>query len=125
MKLRATVLDSDNSEELSNFYKNLLGWKKKVYYMNDKYTIVYSDKNEGTPLVFQDIPNYKRPVWPSEDEKQQPMAHLDFLVKMDDLDKEIAHAISCGAKLADVQFSTEWTVMIDPAGHPFCIITIP
>ncbi|MBU3071964.1 VOC family protein [Clostridium estertheticum] len=86
---------------------------------------IYKEKNEGTPLVFQDIPNYKRPVWPSQDEKQQPMAHLDFLVKMDELDKEIAHAISCGAKLADVQFSTEWTVMIDPAGHPFCIITIP
>ncbi|MBX4262856.1 hypothetical protein KTC96_24125 (plasmid) [Clostridium estertheticum] len=124
MKLRGTVLDSGNAEELSNFYQNLLGWKKKVYHMDDKYIIVYSDKNETTSLVFQEIPNYKRPVWPSEDEKQQPMAHLDFFVKMDELDKEIAHAISCGARLADNQFSSDWTVMIDPAGHPFCLIVM-
>lgn len=125
MKLKAIVLDSDNSEKLSDFYQKLLGWKKREYnFEGDKYISVYSEKDEGTPLVFQEISNYKRPVWPPEDNKQQPMSHLDFFVKMDELDKEIAHAISCGASIADVQFSSKWTVMIDPAGHPFCLLPI-
>jgi len=32
------------------------------------------------------------------------------------------HAVSCGASKADVQYSDHWTVMIDPAGHPFCFV---
>ncbi|EQE85429.1 VOC family protein [Clostridioides difficile] len=28
---------------------------------------------------------------------------------------------SCGATIAEEQFADDWRVMIDPAGHPFCL----
>jgi len=45
-------------------------------------------------------------------------AHLDFAVN--DLEEAVQHAINCGATMAAEQFSEEWRVMFDPAGHPFC-----
>jgi len=47
------------------------------------------------------------------------MAHLDFAVN--DLEKAVSHAVNCGAIVADTQYSNEWRVMLDPAGHPFCL----
>lgn len=59
------------------------------------------------------------PVWPDEPEAQQQMAHMDFAVN--DLEEAVRHAIDCGATVASEQFSDGWRVMIDPAGHPFCL----
>ena len=50
---------------------------------------------------------------------QQQMAHIDFTVS--NLDDAVQHALNCGAVLASKQYSDEWKVMIDPAGHPFCL----
>ena len=50
------------------------------------------------------------------------MLHLDFYT--DDLAKGVEHAVGCGAKLAQAQYSERWTVMLDPAGHPFCIVKV-
>ncbi len=36
----------------------------------------------------------------------------------------VEYAIKCGASKAEEQFSDLWTVMIDPAGHPFCFDTL-
>jgi len=33
----------------------------------------------------------------------------------------VKHALNCGASLAKYQ-SGDWKVLIDPAGHPFCIV---
>ena len=70
-------------------------------------------------ILFQRNPDYVPPVWPEEPEAQQQMAHLDFAVN--DLEKAVKHAIECGATMADQQFSDDWRVMFDPAGHPFCL----
>ena len=51
--------------------------------------------------------------------KQQQMAHMDFAVN--DLEKAVQYAMHCGAVVADKQFSDSWRVMLDPAGHPFCL----
>ena len=62
------------------------------------------------------------PVWPEEPGAQQQMAHLDFVVQKDEMHQAVAHAVACGAKVAETQFSDHWTVMIDPEGHPFCFV---
>lgn len=62
---------------------------------------------------------YQPPVWPEAIESQQQMAHLDFAV--DNLEKAVSYAIECGAVMAGEQFSDGWKVMLDPAGHPFCL----
>lgn len=77
-----------------------------------------------TPLVFQENPDYKKPIWPSTKTEQQ-MIHMDFYVKVDEYNGTVKHAINCGAKPAESQLSNDWTVMIDVSGHPFCIIPLP
>lgn len=122
MKLGSVVIDSNNVEELSEFYKNLLGWQKKIYdHGKDGKWIVLSNKEESTThLVFQQNDDYVKPVWPEEKNKQQQMLHLDFY--SDNVNENIEHAIKCGAKIANYQSTDNWKVLIDPAGHPFCII---
>lgn len=121
MKLSSVVIDSDNANELANFYQKLLGWEKKVYNHGDNgdWIVLVNKKESTTRLVFQEIKDYKKPVWPEENDAQQQMMHLDFYV--DDVEESVAHALSCGAVLANYQFG-DWRVLIDPAGHPFCIV---
>jgi len=121
MKLASIVIDCSDAEKLSSFYIEMLGWSKKVYnHGEDGDWIVLTNKLESTTsLVFQQIDNYEMPVWPEELNKQQQMLHLDFY--SDDVNESVKHAIACGATLANYQ-SGDWQVLIDPAGHPFCIV---
>ena len=45
--------------------------------------------------------------------------HLDIAV--DDLDASVAYAVSVGAEVASFQPQDTVRVMLDPAGHPFCL----
>lgn len=126
MRLGAIVLDSDNIEELSDFYAQMLGWVKSVQMQDgEKWIVVNKADYSETPLVFQENPEHVKPVWPPSKEAQQQMVHLDFYVKENEFEDKIAHAIQCGAKMSESQFSDNWRVMIDVSGHPFCIIPIP
>ena len=69
--------------------------------------------------VFQTVENYVLPVWPWKSGEQQQMAHVDFLV--DNLQEAVESAEKFGATKADVQFYGTSSVMLDPAGHPFCL----
>lgn len=125
MRIGAVVLDSDNIEELSDFYANLLGWTKdrQVHDGENWITVIKPDYSE-TPLVFQENPEYTRPTWPSTKSEQQQMVHLDLYVRAGEYQEKVAHAIACGAQKAASQLADDWTVMIDVSGHPFCIIPI-
>ncbi|MCL1872899.1 MAG: hypothetical protein FWF85_02145 [Clostridiales bacterium] len=126
MRLGAIVIDSNNPEELAEFYQKLLEWTiERQIFEGEKWIIVKSRDGEGMPLVFQEALNYQRPIWPSAEGLQQQMLHLDFYVKFDDFDSKVEHAISCGAVVSEIQLSDSWKVMLDPAGHPFCIIPLP
>lgn len=111
------AFDCRNADKLADFYVQLLGWKKEV--SNEAFAGIRSPN--GILLVFQNVDNYVPPVWPWEDGKQQQMAHIDF--KVDNLKEAEAHAVKCGAQKADIQYYDTSTVMIDPAGHPFCLST--
>ncbi|HFL3852735.1 TPA: VOC family protein [Clostridioides difficile] len=58
-------------------------------------------------------------IEPEKPESQQQMAHMDFAVN--DLEEAVQYAIHCGATIAEEQFTDDWRVMIDPAGHHFCL----
>ncbi|MEJ7707659.1 MAG: VOC family protein [Nocardioidaceae bacterium] len=47
------------------------------------------------------------------------MMHLDFEVV--DLDAAVAHALELGAEQAEHQPQTDMQVLLDPAGHAFCL----
>lgn len=112
------AFDCCNADQLADFYVRLSGWKKEI--SGDAFAAVRTP--QGLLLVFQTVENYVPPVWPWKDGEQQQMAHIDF--KVDDLKRAEEHAANCGAKKAEVQYYDTSTVMLDPAGHPFCLSTI-
>lgn len=61
------------------------------------------------------------PVWPAAAGTQHSTQHLDLHV--DDLPAATAWALECGARQAPVQPQDDIRVMVDPAGHPFCLFT--
>lgn len=70
-------------------------------------------------LNFEYEAHYERPVWPSEPGRQQTMEHLDIWVQ--DLTEAVAWAVECGAELVAHQPQDDVRVLLDPAGHPFCL----
>lgn len=120
IKMYTFTLDCKEPHELADFYARLLHWD--VVFTDEDWACVgpKGAKNGSYPgILFQKNPEFVPPVWPEEPGAQQQMAHLDFAVN--DLEKAVQYAIRCGARLANDQFSEEWRVMFDPAGHPFCL----
>lgn len=113
------VLDSDNAEELSRFYERLLGWTR---FPGEEYTVLCDTAQKGIPtwITFQQADDYVPPVWPATPEEQQQMEHLDFHVK--NVEEAVELALACGATMSESQFDDRWRVMLDPAGHPFCLL---
>lgn len=117
IKMYSFTMDCKDPHELAKFYGELLKWE--TMFMDEEWACIYAPgTNQGgyPGILFQRNPEYKPPVWPEEPEAQQQMAHIDFAVN--DLEKAVQYAISCGAIIADEQFSDNWRVMFDPAGHP-------
>ena len=110
------VLEAPDGVALAHFYAELLGWK--VHKEEDGEAAV-APEDGVVYLAFQSAPDYVRPVWPSADGRQQMMMHLDF--EVDDLEVSVAHAVELGAVPADFQPQEDVRVMLDPAGHPFCL----
>jgi len=59
------------------------------------------------------------PVWPPTGDSRRAMMHFD--VQVGDLDEAVAEVVALGAHVADVQPNDSVRVMLDPAGHPFCL----
>ena len=110
------VLDAPDARELARFYATLLGWEVA----GEEPAWATIGPTDGVAyLAFQTSPGYERPVWPSADGAQQMMMHLDFQV--DDLDAAVTHAVILGAQQAEHQPQDDVRVLLDPAGHPFCL----
>ena len=116
MLLAGTVLDSPSARTLAGFYEAFLGWKRT---QDEENWVVLTPPDDGTRLSFQTEPEYVRPVWPSSKGSQQMSIHLD--IATDDVDRSVALAIELGATVAEWQPQEGLTVMLDPAGHPFCL----
>lgn len=120
IKMYAFTVDCPEPLALARFYAALLQWE--IAYQDAEWACVGAPgaaQGAYPGITFQRNPAYQPPVWPGEADAQQQMAHLDFAV--DDLEKAVQHALTCGATVAPAQFSEGWTVMLDPAGHPFCL----
>ena len=110
------TIDCADSKAMGEFYSKLLGWETTEAWGCP--LVVSPDKQYGFLFVQED--DYVPPVWPEVEGKQQKQLHMDFQVQ--DYEGSIAKAIELGAKKAETQFGPEhFTVMLDPAGHPFCL----
>lgn len=111
------ALDAPDPQELARFYERLLGWT--IFEDSPEWVTLAPSGDAGYNLAFQREQNFVPPVWPSEPGSQLMMLHLDLQV--DDLDEAVKHAIEAGAEPASFQPQDEVRVMLDPAGHPFCL----
>jgi hypothetical protein len=101
---------------LARFYSALLEWPIGH---EESGTAVLVAPQGSVYVVFQQADGYRAPVWPPADGDQRPMMHFDFQVG--DLDSAVAEALALGATLAPEQPQRNVRVLIDPAGHPFCV----
>jgi hypothetical protein len=113
------TLDAPDGPELARFYARLLGWRLFPGDAGD--ASVAPSETAGYNLGFQTEPRYVRPVWPSVAGEPQMSMHLE--IEVDHLDEAVAYAVSVGAETAGFQPQSTVRVMLDPAGHPFCLYT--
>ena len=123
--VRGPVLDSADPLGLARFYSALLGWPirdeagpRPGAPEGDGWAILVAPDG-ALKLECQFDPNFVAPIWPSASGQPLAMAHLD--VAVDDLARAEAWALECGATLAATQPQKGVRVLLDPAGHPFCL----
>ena len=114
-RLASVALDCADPLPLATFWAGLLGGE--VAFTSDAVVAVRTDRGW---LMALRVPGYTAPDWPDGTVPKQ--VHLDLAV--DDLDVAEVEAIRPGARKAAHQPGPErWGVLLDPAGHPFCLTT--
>jgi len=111
-RLAMFTIDCADPERLAAFYAELLGMQVAV--ANADYAML---TGEGPALGFGRVEGYEPPAWPNPDGTKR--FHLD--VAVEDLAAAEERALALGARLADPQPGDTWRVLLDPAGHPFCL----
>jgi predicted enzyme related to lactoylglutathione lyase len=125
MRITGPVIDTDDAVVLARFYERLLGWEitelegpRPGYPPADGWARLRSPDGDQK-IEIQWEQHYVRPTWPPVPGEQQMMIHLDIAV--DDLDAGLAWALEAGATVAEHQPQEGLFVLLDPAGHPFCL----
>jgi hypothetical protein len=107
-------MDCADPAALADFYRQMLDLE--ISYTSDDFVFVGEMGANG--LGFVRVEDYRPPTWPMSDVPKQ--AHMEFGVS--DLDAGEAALLKIGATKPDEQPQPDrWRVMLDPAGHPFCI----
>ena len=110
-RLVSISLDCSDPQRLADFYQGLLGghqlWAKESS---------VGIEVPGAVLVAQQVDGHVPPVWPGTS-----IVHLDFTA--DDIGASEDRAVELGATLPE-QRDPRWRVLLDPAGHPFCLTPI-
>jgi catechol 2,3-dioxygenase-like lactoylglutathione lyase family enzyme len=120
--LDVVAVDCPDATALAGFYAGLLGWEVEAEPGDDWVTIAPPGATDGWPvLAFQQIDDYVAPSWPGGAHPQQ--FHLDLRVP--DLVAGELLVLAAGATRHDHQPSAEGSffVYLDPAGHPFCLVS--
>lgn len=114
VRLLAVTLDCPDPAALARFYSWALDLPITV--STPGFVLV---GREGSPgLGFYRMDDYRPPTWPDSAVPKQ--VHLDLGV--DDLDAAQARLLALVAVEPDVQpLPRKRRVLLDPAGHPFCI----
>lgn len=114
-RLGSISLDCASPQELGAFWAGLLGGE--IAFTSDDFVAVRTERGWITAVRVED---YEEPTWPTGERPKQ--LHIDCAV--DDLEAAVAEALRLGARLAAHQPAPErWRVLLDPAGHPFCLTT--
>lgn len=111
-----TAIEAPDPVALAGFYSALLDWEVVGEQAG---TVVVKPPQESVFVMFQPAADYAPPAWPPVPGEQRAMMHLD--IQVEDLDTGVAEAMALGARLAEFQPHGNVRVLLDPAGHPFCL----
>ena len=111
-RLAMVTLDCRDPRASATFWSRMLGWE--VAHAEDEYAMLTGPSHA---LGFGRVADHQPPTWPNEGGTKQ--FHFDLAV--DDLDRAQEAAVALGATVADPQPGETWRVLLDPAGHPFCL----
>jgi len=115
VRLAAITFDCADPAEMGRFYAAVLDLP--IFWSSDR-TVAVGHEGQQPFLAFTLVENYRPPTWPDDELPKQ--AHLELGV--DDLDRAQAEIIALGAREAPLQSAPQrYRVLLDPAGHPFCI----
>jgi Glyoxalase-like domain len=115
-RLAAVSLDASDPAGLSGFYRELL--ELEVFFESEDFVAL---KGAGILMTMQRVDEHRAPSWPTGEVPKQ--LHLELAVS--DLEEAESKALAIGATKPDAQPNPDvWRVLIDPAGHPFCITTL-
>ena len=112
-KLVSVVFDAPDHRALARFYVDLFGGEERS--ADDMWAVIMTP--DGWRLGFQAAPEHIAPQWPDGSAPQQ--MHLDLQVA--DREMMTKRAEELGARR--IGGGETWTVLADPAGHPFCLCT--
>jgi catechol 2,3-dioxygenase-like lactoylglutathione lyase family enzyme len=111
------AIDCPEPAALAEFYAELLGLR--VASEEPDWVELASGPGDRPLLAFQKVDgDYRPPQWPGQEVPQQ--MHID--VKVDDMDAAEQQVLALGAVKTGYDKET-FRVYLDPAGHPFCLIT--
>jgi catechol 2,3-dioxygenase-like lactoylglutathione lyase family enzyme len=129
MRVTGPVLDAPDVAELARFYSELLGWPivdqagpRPGHPPGDGWAMLRPE-DRTTKIEIQFEEHFIPPVWPAAPGQPSMQLHLD--IEVEDVEAAIAWAEHCGARHAASQPEgrdpARLRIMIDPAGHPFCL----
>ena len=111
-RLAMVTVDCADPRASAEFWSAVLGWEVAV--AEDEYAMLTGPTHA---LGFGKVEGHQPPSWPDDAGPKQ--FHIDRAV--DDLDQAQEAAVALGATVADPQPGETWRVLLDPAGHPFCL----
>lgn len=115
------TLDCSDAEALGAFYSQLFDWD--VTARDGAGWVQLRNPAGGIGLNLQAEVAYEPPVWPERPHHQAKMMHFEVLV--DDLDAAVELVVRSGGSQAAHQphdrEQASIRIMLDPAGHPFCL----
>lgn len=119
LELVAITLDCPDPPALAAFYQQATGFEPHPKSDADFAGLTRAD---GLLIGFQRVADHRAPSWPDQVVPQQ--LHLCFKVA-ESLDEAEARLLALGAGKPDHQpHGDRARVLTDPAGHPFCIVTL-
>jgi catechol 2,3-dioxygenase-like lactoylglutathione lyase family enzyme len=127
LRVTSVTIGAPDPRALADFYSRLLEWPvaaadppRPGLPPEDGWAqLSPRTADSGPTLNFEYEPDYVAPTWPSTPGQPQIQAHLDIAVS--DLEAASSWAVGVGATVADFQPQDDVRVMLDPAGHPFCL----
>jgi predicted enzyme related to lactoylglutathione lyase len=115
------TIDCSDADVLGAFYSQLFGWE--ITDSDGAGWVQLRNPEGGISLNIQAEDTYEPPVWPERPGHQAKMMHFEVLV--DDLDAAVRLVLDGGGTEALHQPAdrdrTRLRIMLDPAGHPFCL----